>query len=354
MDSFKPSKQWYFSLQEYYDSIGSELMGFSTEERPMHELTIGSGPISIAIFGAMHGNETTSVTIVSNLVARLKEASSNPDFPFTVHILPVVSPDAFVRHTRRDGRGMDLNRDFKAFQTVEAAKLIGWIKSIEPELCFNLHDQRTIFHVGGQSAAMSVLVPSADVERTVSKSRQWCMSQVMNGVANVNPAFTSHIGRYTDEFYPTAVGDYLMANGFKNILIESGAYPDDPFRNTSATMACDFIMGILEGWDVTHENGVEQYHALPANEKGQLEWVFTNVNYLGMRVDIALRLVKMVNGQQPMERWLVDDIGDLSHRPRLRSTDGTAVGIAIPVQIDAPVDDLWGNYSFTDGFLEVV
>ena len=35
------------------------------------------------------------------------------------------------------------------------------------------------------------------------------------------------VGRYTDEFYPTAVGDYLMSQGIPNILIESGVAKGD-------------------------------------------------------------------------------------------------------------------------------
>ena len=37
----------------------------------------------------------------------------------------------------------------------------------------------------------------------------------------------NHIGRYTDEFYPTATGDNFQKLGFNTILIEAGHYPDD-------------------------------------------------------------------------------------------------------------------------------
>ena len=35
------------------------------------------------------------------------------------------------------------------------------------------------------------------------------------------------VGRYTDEFYPTATGDNFQKLGYNTILIESGHYPND-------------------------------------------------------------------------------------------------------------------------------
>ena len=52
------------------------------------------------------------------------------------------------------------------------------------------------------------------------------MNRVGNALSSLQMPLNG-IGRYSDEFYPTAVGDYLMAQGIPNVLFESGVSIDD-------------------------------------------------------------------------------------------------------------------------------
>ena len=146
--TYLTDKQWYIPYSELQSAHDWEIIGYSSEERPLLYTTLGHGPRSICIWAGMHGNETTGVFIILSLIELFQKKQIDLE-GFTFHLLPVANPDAYVRYSRRNGLGIDLNRDFSSFQTIESAKLVGWIKMHEPELCFNLHDQRTIFHVGG-------------------------------------------------------------------------------------------------------------------------------------------------------------------------------------------------------------
>src|SRR6056300_2030844 len=275
--TYLSQNEWYITYEKIRTAFDWDILGYSSEERPLLYKKLGNGPRSICIWAGMHGNETTGIFMILALVELFQKKQLDLA-EFTLHVLPVANPDAYVRYSRRNGIGIDLNRDFRAFQTVESAKLIGWIKMNEPELCFNLHDQRTIFHVNGTSAFTSLLVPSADLSRSVTPTRARVMNRLGNALATFEDL--AGVGRYTDEFYPTAIGDYLMANGIPNILIESGVKEGDFERRAAREFGLRTILATISADD----SPSKVYDQLPLNEQGQFEWVFTNVLYAYMRV----------------------------------------------------------------------
>ena len=332
----------YLPYNELMSSYNWDILGYSSEERPILSCSLGTGERSICIWAGMHGNETTGVHIIIQLLEMFQKKQIDIN-GFTLHIIPVINPDAYVRYTRRNGMGVDMNRDFRAFQTVESAKLIGWIKMNEPELCFNLHDQRTIFHVNGISAFTSLLVPSADPSRSVTPTRARVMNRLGNALADFEDL--AGVGRYTDEFYPTAVGDYLMANGIPNILIESGVAVGDLHRNKAREFGVELLLAVLR----SNEDACSNYSDLPENQQGQFEWVFTNVLYAHMRVDIAIKRVEAMNGHHKATIFIVDDLGDLAAKPRLYEIDGTAMALSEALLPDRPVTGTFGDIVFDHG-----
>ena len=341
--TYLTDKQWYIPYYELQSAHGWEIIGYSSEERPLLYTSLGQGPRSICIWAGMHGNETTGIFIILSLIELFQKKQIDLE-GFTLHLIPVVSPDAYVRYSRRNGLGIDLNRDFASFQTIESAKLVGWIKMHEPELCFNLHDQRTIFHVGGRSAYTSLLVPSADISRQIIPMRRNLMNRLGNALTAMQVDFEG-IGRYTDEYYPTAIGDYLMANGIPNILIESGVKEDDLERREARVFGLRTILATIRA-DVSSS---DVYEGLPPIEKGQLEWVFTNVLYAHMRVDVAIKRFHFVNGHAADYLYLVDEIGDLKAKPRMKEVDGTAIALTEPLELEKPVNGHFGDYLFEEG-----
>lgn len=340
--SYSNNNNPYLPYNELMSSYNWDILGYSSEERPILSCELGTGSASICIWAGMHGNETTGVHIILQLLELFQKKQLNID-GYTLHIIPVINPDAYVRYTRRNGMGVDMNRDFRAFQTVESAKLIGWIKMHNPELCFNLHDQRTIFHVNNQSAYTSLLVPSADVTREITPLRRSVMNRLGNALDLMGDL--SGIGRYTDEYYPTAVGDYLMANQIANILVESGVARGDLERNSAREFGVALLLAVLQADDSSSES----YSNLPENQQGQLEWVFTNVLYAHMRVDIAVKRVVAMNGHQKATIYIVDDLGDLKSKPRLYEIDGSQMALAEALIPDRPVTGAFGDLVFDNG-----
>jgi hypothetical protein len=339
----------HFSNNEYipYNELLAlypwETIGFSSEERAIVSASIGSGKRNICIWAGMHGNESTGIHIILKLLSEFQMKSGLAD-DFKLHVIPVINPDAYVRYTRRNGMGMDLNRDFRAFQTIESAKLIGWIRSIQPELCFNLHDQRSIFHVNGISAFTSLLVPSSEKSQAITLTRRTLMNRLGNALNQIDYDLAG-VGRYSDEYYPTAVGDYLMSQNIPNILIESGVSYGDMLRNKAREFGTEVILETL----IAKDEDCEVYDTLPLNQKGQLEWVITDLLYANMRVDVSLKRVEAMNGHIKASIYIVDDLGDLASRPRLFEMDGKDLVLSEALIVDRPVTADFGSVVFEDG-----
>ncbi|HCP40586.1 MAG TPA: hypothetical protein DIT65_02230 [Cryomorphaceae bacterium] len=345
MMRYKYHNNQYLPYNELVSSYNWNIIGYSSEERPIVSTVIGEGTRDICIWAGMHGNEITGIHIILQLIDMLQSKYIELE-DFKLHIIPVINPDAYVRYTRRNGMGIDLNRDFKSFQTIESAKLIGWLRMINPELCFNLHDQRTIFHVNGESAFTSLLVPSSDISREITPLRRRVMNRLGNALISINHDL-SGVGRYTDEFYPTAVGDYLMSQNIPNILIESGVARGDLDRKAAREFGVQIITHTL----TASEESVNTYDELPVNEQGQLEWVFTNVLYAHMRVDVAVKRILAMNGHNKAVIYTVDDLGDLSARPRLYEIDGSNIVLTEALNVDRPITADFGTIVFEDGII---
>ena len=335
----------YISYNELISLYPWETIGYSSEERPILSTSIGSGHRDICVWAGMHGNETTGIHIILELLHKF-QLDDWPESDFKVHFIPVINPDAYVRYTRRNAFGIDLNRDFRAFQTIESAKLIGWIRAKNPELCFNLHDQRSIYHVRGVSAFTSLLVPSSEKSQKITPIRRSLMNRLGNGLEKIENDLIG-VGRYSDEYYPTAVGDYLMSIGIPNILIESGVSSGDMSRNKARVFGVELIQKTL----LASDEPCKTYDQLPINQEGQLEWVFTDVLYVNMRVDVGVKRLEVLNDHVKVSTFIIDDLGDLSHRPRLFEIDGKDIELREALTLDFPITANFGSVIFEDGKL---
>ena len=59
----------------------------------------------------------------------------------------MLNPDGAEAYTRVNAQGIDLNRDVIDVKALESQVLQQVLKKVNPQYCFNLHDQRTIFSV---------------------------------------------------------------------------------------------------------------------------------------------------------------------------------------------------------------
>ena len=114
------------------DKHQAEIIGYSTEGRPLQLYTFGKGAHERMIVAGIHGgDEWNTVTLANQLI---KYVDQNPDVvpdDTTLYILPNLNPDGEARAHNKYGRvnanGVDLNRNFP----------VNWQKDWDRSVCWN-------------------------------------------------------------------------------------------------------------------------------------------------------------------------------------------------------------------------
>jgi len=90
-----------------------QVFGYSVEGRPIRGVVFGHGSRTTLLFGVIHGNEPLGEPLLERFTGLVAE---RPDWVTgrRVIIVPVLNPDGLERGTRRNSRGVDLNRNFPA------------------------------------------------------------------------------------------------------------------------------------------------------------------------------------------------------------------------------------------------
>lgn len=86
-------------------------LGYSAEGRLIESYRFGRGRNPVLIFGGFHGDEQVSVHIARELIDLLNARPTLRN-GCSVVIVPNVNPDGYERDTRKNARGVDLNRNF--------------------------------------------------------------------------------------------------------------------------------------------------------------------------------------------------------------------------------------------------
>lgn len=290
-----------------------EQIGTSEEDRSLHLLRFGNGPKKILIWSQMHGNESTgtkAVFDILNVLSKKNELSEAVSKNCILYILPMLNPDGSERYTRVNANGIDLNRDAVDLSQKESKVLRNTLEAFQPKFCFNLHDQRTIFGVEGTKnpATLSFLAPSEEVSKQITEGRKETMNVIVAMNQLVQQIIPHHIGRYTDEFYPTATGDNFQKLGFNTVLIESGHYPEDYNREKSREFTFYALLQGIYHIAISNEfkSGFEKYFDIPNNNKLFLDVIhrYPNKNDIGFQfVDeiVENRLVSRLVQQENLD-----------------------------------------------------
>ncbi|MFY0604332.1 MAG: zinc carboxypeptidase [Flavobacteriaceae bacterium] len=264
-------------------------IGFSEENRPIYGVKLGTGKKKILIWTQMHGNESTGTKAVFdfiNFIGLANEVSEQILSSCTLLIIPILNPDGAERYTRENAHQIDLNRDAVDRLATESKLLRAHLDDFQPDFCFNLHDQRTIFGVEGTKnpATISFLAPSEEVTRAITPGRKKTMNVIIAMNQLLQTIIPNHLGRYTDEFYPTATGDNFQKLGYSTILIESGHYYNDYDREKVREFT---FYALLQGvYHISRVNDFIEYKAyfdIPNNDEMFLDIVKRGKN----NVDIA-------------------------------------------------------------------
>ena len=241
---------------------------------PIRSVKFGTGSKKILIWTQMHGNESTGTKALFDFFKCINH-SNEPLFATilkecTVLCIPMLNPDGSLNYTRVNENGVDLNRDAVERKAKESRLLRKVLEEFNPQFCFNMHDQRTIFGVEGTSnpATISFLAPSEEETRKLTKGRIETMNVIVSMNSLLQNIIPNHIGRYTDEFYPTATGDNFQKLGYNTILIEAGHYPDDYDREEVRKFNFfALVQGLYHIATATDFVNYKPYFSIPNNQK---------------------------------------------------------------------------------------
>lgn len=275
------------------------LLGSSENGRDIHGILIGRGEKRVLAWSQMHGNESTTTKGIIDFVrllsqdALLWEYVSGVLNQFTFLIIPILNPDGAQLYTRENASGIDLNRDALSQTQREIQVLMRQFEAFRPDLCLNLHDQRSIYGVGDLRvpATLSFLAPSVDTERTISPARLEAMDLIVKMVLSLQDNLPGQIGRYDDAFNESCVGDFFQKSGVPTILIEAGHYPQDDAREHTRYFVFEALFHLFKTVikPSDPEGIISDYMAIPENHKNLRDLVFKNVRLNNTLVSIGLQ-----------------------------------------------------------------
>ena len=260
-----------------------QTVGYSHEKRPILSLDLGSGQLKVLAWSQMHGNETTTTKALLDVIDYLETTHEGATLQkeLRVKLIFQLNPDGSARYTRINANEVDLNRDAKAQSQPEMKVLMEVYNTFNPDLCLNLHGQRTIFAAGNTKlpASLSFLAPAADPERTITPARQVAMQLIARISGQHTTSDVWGIGRYDDSFNINCTGDYFTAQGTPTILFEAGHYPNDYMRKETRKLVAQSIIDCLKSFSAGDYNdkSTEDYFAIPANSNHLRDIEISNV-----------------------------------------------------------------------------
>lgn len=309
-------------LDAYKDKFEISYIGISEEDRTIPLIRIGTGKKVILAWSQMHGNESTTTKALFDLFKFLNDPSIYQDKivdflnEFSLLVIPMLNPDGSQYYTRENANKVDLNRDFQDLSQRESRYLRSVFKEVQPVMCLNMHDQRTIYGADfGKPATISFLAPAADIDRNITTARKNAMEKIVRMARGLENLIPGQIGRYDDRFNANCVGDSFQMEGVPTILFEAGHFPDDYQREKTRELVFYSLLtlfGILGPGD--KDLGSEEYFRLPENTTNFRDIILRNA-ILPLHenaVDISIQYLETLSEGNIKFVPYVDAIGLLS------------------------------------------
>lgn len=289
-------------IEPFLQGLGAtfilEKIGESVNGVPIHSLAFGAGNLKILAWSQMHGNESTTTKAIFDVFNALLKF---PKHPFVLQlkekisfkVIPMLNPDGAKAYTRVNANHVDLNRDAYNLQEKESMILREEFNKFNPDFCFNLHDQRTIFSAGRDPfpATMSFLTPAMDQNREVLPSRIASMKVIAAIAEDLRRYIPNQIGRYDDAYNINCTGDTFQSLEVPTILFEAGHYKDDYNREKSREFVAAAIFSGLNiiasnNWQ---ERKIQEYFNIPENQKMFYDIILRQACVKGEIVDVAIQ-----------------------------------------------------------------
>lgn len=294
--------------------------GTSVLNKPIYVYQSGSGKIRVMMWSQMHGNESTTTKALLDLFNFL-ESEDGRDFQqkFTFCIIPMLNPDGAELWTRNNANDVDLNRDAQNLSQPESKILRKYIDEFKPDVCFNLHDQRTIFGVEGTQnpATVSFLAPSFNPEKEVNDIRKKAMEIIVYMNEELQNYIPNQTARFDDGFNINCIGDTVQRSKIPTILIEAGHYPNDYQRQITRKYIFIALLAGLDNLKINSNSFVKylEYFNISNNMAFFFDVFYKNVkfNYDNKQIitNFAVQFSERVKNDQIVFDALVKEVGSL-------------------------------------------
>lgn len=270
------------SLNDSEFNVSTE--GYTVNGTPIYSIGVGYGNKKVMMWSQMHGNESTTTKAIFDFINLLKTKHKNINAShilenFSIKIIPMLNPDGAELYKRENANKVDLNRDALHQTQREIKTFFKVFNEFKPDICLNLHDQRTIFSAGktGKSAIISFLAPSVDENKTLTPSRTYAMQLIVYMANCLNKHIKGHIGRYDDGFNLNCIGDTLQSQGVPTILFEAGHFPGDYEREKTREIIFNSFLFLFDGMLIKELPEVSSYFSIPENQKLFFDILIKNV-----------------------------------------------------------------------------
>ena len=280
----KPSNVRHKDLKNYLEKLKSlgikiDEVGRSSDDREIYQIEWGKGKTKVFMWSQMHGDEPTATSALIDMFAFLQKNRKKKKWikklekTLTIRAVPMLNPDGSDLFQRRNQQGIDINRDARTLETPEAAILMKLRNEFEPEIGFNLHNQRELTTVGRTTnqASISVLAVRADPEIEVSEGQKRNDRICALIIRAMNQFIKGNVARYEDGYTHSAFGDTFSDLGTPVILIESGGIhgKDETFLTKLNFIAfLTALQSLVDGSEKTASTKI--YDELPENGGGNL------------------------------------------------------------------------------------
>lgn len=298
------------------------VIGKSVAKKSIYGYQVGTGNVKILLWSQMHGNESTTTKALFDLFNFLDsdvDEVKNWKEKFTFYFIPMLNPDGAALYTRENANKIDLNRDFINLSQPESQILMRVFNEFEPDFCFNLHDQRTIFAAGKTKnpATVSFLAPSFNEEREVNEVRQKAINLIAGINTKLQKFIPNQIGRFDDGFNRNCVGDTFQQKGVPTVLIEAGHFQFDYEREETRKY---IFMSLIYGFQLLYENDIvynksDDYLKIPQNNVCFFDIIYRNVkiNYDNsvLITNFATQFKEEIVGNELVFTGYISQVGNL-------------------------------------------
>ena len=267
-------------------------IGKSVQQRPIHQVKIGTGKTKILMWSQMHGNEPTTTKGLFdffNFLSKDSELAQQIKNKYTLLCIPMLNPDGAFAYTRENANSVDLNRDAYLASQPEMKLLRILYEEFKPDYCYNLHDQRTIFGTEGFNlpATMSFLAPAFNKDRDYNEVRMKAIV-IINKMNRVLQEYIPYqIGRFDDSYNVNCTGDYFTTQNTPTILFEAGHFQMDYDRDESRKYVfISLLSSLLDNYEnVIVDNELDNYLRIPQNNKRFFDFIYKNVKIIDNSVE---------------------------------------------------------------------